>query len=305
MSGVAVTERMSMTNDVRAALLSADPRLSRFNPLERIVMYDDFNRGLNGWVELIGNYLGSLDHWRDAWRVRDDVEAGDPVRAANLLLSDCRPPMLSSATMWDVGTHGALSGTYALKVATRPIAGHLAKALKRITWRRRGRLQCELYFTFHPEPSALDLGEGDVRTFGISYDIQDDEHRYWPAIRYLNAENGVPVRRWQYHAGGDRVVHLEGFEDVPGGSGNDELCYNEIATKQNWHYLRWLIDLETRQYVELECNDRVYDLRGTGHTPLSPYPNLRTLLNLGFWVEAGADRRCFLYVDSVLLSTDA
>jgi hypothetical protein len=292
-------------DEMRQALIQANPRLSRFQPLRQIVMYDDFDHGLSGWVELIGNYFGSLEKARPDWRVRTEAEANDPVLTGNLLLNDCRPPMLSSATMWDVGTHGGLSGTYALKVATRPRKNHLAKALKRISWRARARLQCEAYFTFHPEPSALDLGEGDVRAFGISYDIQDDQHRYWPAIRYLNAENGVPVRRWQYHAGGDRVVHLDGFEAVPGSGPKDELCYNEIATKQNWHYLRWLIDLESRQYVELQCNDQLYDLRGLGHPPLKGYPNLRTLLNLGFWVEAGTDRRSFLYIDSVLLSTDA
>lgn len=297
------TSRSADADALRSVLLGLDPRLGRFDPLPRILVYDDFNTGLNGWVELIGNYLGSLDHRRDAWVVRDE-DRGDPNLETKLLLMDCRPPALSNATMWDVGTHGGMGGTYALKVASRPLKGHLAKALKRLTWRRLGLLRCELYFTFHPEPSELDLGEADFQAFGVSYDIQDDERRYWPAIRYLNAENGRPVRRWQYHASGDRVVHLDGFEPVPGGGPRDEFCYNEIATKQNWHYLSWTIDLATRQYVDLRCNDQTYDLHGLGHTPMEPYANLRTLLNLGVWVEAGADRRCFLYVDSVLLSTD-
>jgi hypothetical protein len=33
-------------------------------------------------------------------------------------------------------------------------------------------------------------------------------------------------------------------------------------------------------------------------------PNLWCLLNLGFWVETDHPRRCYLYVDSVLLSTE-
>jgi hypothetical protein len=30
---------------------SADPRLSRFSPLPRIVCIDDFDEGVNGWGE--------------------------------------------------------------------------------------------------------------------------------------------------------------------------------------------------------------------------------------------------------------
>ena len=41
--------------------LLANPRLSRFDPLERILCYDDFDAGLNGWTGLIGNYEDSLD----------------------------------------------------------------------------------------------------------------------------------------------------------------------------------------------------------------------------------------------------
>ena len=58
----------------------------------------------------------------------------------------------------------------------------------------------------------------------------------------------------------------------------------------------------TGQYVDLQCNDRVWDLSGQSHQPLPLYPNLRDLMNLGFFVETGCDRRAFLYLDSVLLS---
>ena len=39
-------------------LYQADPRLSRFNPLPRILALDEFNTGTHGWVELLGNYDG-------------------------------------------------------------------------------------------------------------------------------------------------------------------------------------------------------------------------------------------------------
>ena len=59
-----------------------DPRLSRFDPLTRIIFYDDFDEGLRGWSELIGNYEHSLDSMLPDYR-------------------DMRPPMLSNLTMWD------------------------------------------------------------------------------------------------------------------------------------------------------------------------------------------------------------
>lgn len=270
---------------VRRGVLAADPRLSAFRPLPTIIFFDDFNRGLHGWTELLGNYEDELEN------VTDYPEA-----------MDSRPPMLSSATMHDTGTAGGFHGTYSMKVATRAKQGHLAKALKRITFRTRGLLRCETYFTFHPESSTMKLGEKDVHSIGMSYDLQDDDVRYWPAIRFLNSENGERVEKWQIHRGGTRLPHLDGWEDLP--DGHQELCYNEIATKQNWHYLSWTIDLASREYVELRCNDRVWDLRERSHDPIPKYPNLRNLLNVGAYVETALDQRAFLYLDSVLLSTE-
>ena len=65
----------------------SDPFLSKFDPLARILFADDFDTGMCGWSELIGNYEGSLDTILPPFR-------------------DLRPPMLSSATMWDTGTAG-------------------------------------------------------------------------------------------------------------------------------------------------------------------------------------------------------
>ncbi len=41
--------------------LRADPRLSRFDPLSRIICLDEFSRGHCGWSQLVGNYENSLD----------------------------------------------------------------------------------------------------------------------------------------------------------------------------------------------------------------------------------------------------
>ena len=39
----------------------SQPQISRFDPMKRIIFFDDFDNGIGGWTELIGNYEGSLD----------------------------------------------------------------------------------------------------------------------------------------------------------------------------------------------------------------------------------------------------
>jgi hypothetical protein len=273
----------------------ADPRLSKFNPLSRIIFYDDFDHGLQGWSELVGNYEHSLDNMLPG-------------------LSDMRPPMLSSGTQWDTGTAGSMEGTYALKLATRPRAGHMAADLKRVTWRQRGPLRLETYFAFKPEASELLLSEVDVRAVGLMFDVQDEECRWMPHLRYLNALDGQPIHQWQFKRKREPLVkigdtgktashfHLAptGWEDVPGGQ--QRLCYNEIATKYNWHYLRVDLDLASRRIAHLQCNDRVHDVSAVAPMALPAMPNLWCMLNVLFFVETDVDKRAFLYLDSVLLS---
>jgi hypothetical protein len=290
-------------DDLRLALLRADPRLSRFDPLPRIIAYDDFDGGCQGWTPLIGNYEDSLDsvlppYW------------------------DLRGPMLSNLTVWDTGTDGSASGTYALKLATRPSVGGLAVAIKRLTFRRLGPIRLEAYFTFKPEASELRLSETDVRAVGVLFDLQDVDHpdrpaeRVMPHIRYLNAVNGEQIGKWQFKAkrepfreiGGTGKTkshfHLaaEGWEDIPGGE--QLLCYNEIATKHNWHYLRLDFDLATWSYLWLQCNDRTFDVSSLAPMRMPAMANLWCMLNTVFFVETDRDKRAFLYLDSILLSAE-
>ena len=276
---------------------SPDPRLSRFSPLPRVLWYDDFDGGLQGWTGLIGNYEGSLDAMLPGFR-------------------DLRPPMLSNATMWDTGTAGSAHGTYAMKLSTRPEAGGLAVGIKRDTWRRQGKIQLEAIVTFKPEATEMALSELDVRAVGVLFDLQDAEHRVMPHLRYLNAWEGKPVARWQYKE--DRVpirdigasgktrshFHLspEGWLDLPGEP--QRLCYNEIATKQNWHYLRVGFDLETMSFNGFRCNDRTYDLSTVRPMVMPAMANLWCMLNVVFWAETDRNKRAFLYVDSVVLSAE-
>lgn len=271
--------------------------------MRRILCYDDFDNGLQGWTGLIGNYEDSLDSLLPGYR-------------------DLRPPTLSNLSMWDTGTDGSLSGTYAMKLATRPVLGSLAVAIKRLTFRQAGPIRLEAYFTFKPEASELRLSETDVRAVGILFDLQGgDAHagtagaeRVMPHLRYLNAQNGAAVGHWQFKQsrepfhdiGGTSKTrshfHLapEGWEDMPGGT--QIMCYNEIATKQNWHYLRVDFDLEAMQYRHFQCNDRVFDVTSIEPMRMVAMQNLWCMLNVVFFVEADRAKRAFLYLDSVLLS---
>ena len=284
-------------------LLHADPVLSRFDPLSRIIFFDRFDRSLNGWTGLIGNYEDNLDSLLPGYQ-------------------DLRPPMLSNLTVWDTGSNASLSGTYALKLATRPKAGSMAVCIKRHTFRRAGPIRLEAYFTFKPEATELKLSETDVRAVGVLFDLQESDtkagqpgvQRVMPHLRYLNAQDGLAAARWQYKK--DRVVlhdiggsgktrshfHLapEGWLDLPGG--DQLLCYNEIATKQNWHYLRLDFDLETMSYLRFQCNDRVFDMTGVEPMRMPAMANLWCMLNTLFFVETDRDKRAFLYLDAVLLS---
>lgn len=270
---------------------------SRFDPLSRIILHDDFDKGLEGWTALIGNYEDSLDSVLPGYR-------------------DLRPPMLSNATMWDTGSAGALDGVYSMKLATRPEEASMAVGIKRVTWRHAGPVQLEAYVTFKPEAAELRLSELDVRAFGVLFDLQDAKERVMPHLRYLNALDGAPVGRWQYKK--DRVpmadiggtgktrshFHLssDGWIDLD--ADPQPLCYNEIATKQNWHYIRVGFDLATMSYTSFQCNDRVYDVSGIAPMVMPAMANLWCMLNVVFWVETDLDKRSFLFVDSVMLSGD-
>ena len=278
-----------------------NPALGKFNPLPRIIAYDDFDHGVCGWTQLVGNYEETLDNIKNSY--------------------DTRAPMLSSVPMFDIGSHGAMDGTYSLKIATRGQPGHFAYAVKRMTWQRLGMIQLEAFITYTVEASRLTLGDEDFRAFTIQMDLQDGfeerGRRAIPSIRYHNSQNGELRRVWQTRskymrpkvrtgtsdkasAGSTHSLRSDEFEDIP--DAYQPLCYNEVATKINWHYVRWLVDLDRLHSLEFQCNDRVYDLRGNLPVTGEAESNLSNLLNLAFAVEADADRRCLFYVDSVLLS---
>jgi len=278
---------------MQKALLRANPRLSRFSPLSRIMYFDDFDEGLNGWTALIGNYEGDLDRMHPGYR-------------------QITTPMLSNLSFWDNGTHGSLDGSYALKIATRPKAGAQNVAIKRVTYIEPCPIQIEFFFTFKPEASAQQLLETDLRSVGILLDLQNDTRRIMPHLRYLNAFEGRRVEHWQFK---EKAVPFERFSEKTVthyhladrdwqnlADHHQTLCYNEIPTKVNWQYARLGFDLRTMRYTHFQCNDIHYDMSAAGSLSIPAMTNLRGMLNVVFFVESDAARRCSLYVDSVLVS---
>jgi len=293
--------------------LSLRPDLAKFNPLSRILFYDDFDEGINGWCELIGNHDGDLDK----------------VRAVT---ADLRPPQLSNCTFFDIGTHGSMNGTYALKLATRPRAGHMSQCIKRLTFVSRGLVRFEAYFAFKAEQlfepvegwdGNVDLSELNFGDFTFSNDVCEGDQgvRYHCALRYLNTtDEGKLVQTWMYKTSVQpstkmvmsgmvlpnqdyHVVHPGDWQPVP--DGYQPLCYNELPSKINWHYLRWDFDTRLRRNTELQVNGKTMDLR---NLPVPVYDHrykgLNNLLNFCMDVRTHKPVRNFLYVDSVLVSVD-
>ena len=85
--------------------------------------------------------------------------------------------------------------------------------------------------------------------------------------------------------------------------GDQQLCYNEIATKHNWCYMRIDFDLSSMKFLGFRSNERDLDVTDSKPMTLSAMPNLWSMLNVAFWVESDADARAFFYLDRVAVST--
>ena len=130
--------------------------------------------------------------------------------------------------------------------------------------------------------------------------------RWWPALRYHNAEDGQLVQRWQANVGSEGVKDgaWEYLAD-----GQQDLGYNRAATKYQWNYLRFTFDLARREYVDFHCHGKEFDVKGRRHDPHPPLEGWRAstdkcpgLVGTGFGIEAASDKRCFLFLDSVVVS---
>lgn len=298
--------------------------LSKYKPLPHILCYDDFDHGLNGWIDLHPN------HTQEGYKARESIY--DKTKSG--------PLSLSTASYGWAGTHGSMDGIYSLKLATRPVAGRYEEmpvpgasshAIKRLSFHRpRGLYQYETWFAYTPEQDRIGLGEKDVRAFAFILDIQDDEYRYQPGLRYVNSVNGQLVKRWQFvqsiaesdkdwgygsdiEWAGNGIDPMwygyrrpdgstDAFQWLPGGE--QELVYNETDDKINWIYFRMTIDMAKREYVEMECQGKVFDMRGIKPTLAKKYARITGLINPFMWIENDTNRSVFLYSDSFCLSSE-
>ena len=295
-----------------------------FDPLPRVLVADDFDDGMNGWLDLRPNFVapGFREHSQDI----DLIHWG--------------PTMLSSATFAFGGTHGSASGTYSLKISSRaaaapvdepPAAGSMGLAIKRLAVPGDARrLRIEALMAHKVEQDRPGLGVDDLRAFGMFVDLQDDEHRYMPGVRYVNAVGGEPVRRWQYYSPTDATDqewsygadgwHKAGVDpqwfgerDADGSTvattwfedGEQHLIYNESDDKLNWTPFSLTVDLVQRSYEEFRVGGRSFRFPEGAQPTLAPaYNDIEGLLNPVFFVEADTDRRVSLFLDSVLISVE-
>lgn len=306
-------------------VITYERQLSRFRPLDNVIVFDDFDAGFNGWMDLTPNY------------VYDDYDSFPSV----VDLSSWAPTMLSSAPMRFAASHGSMEGTYSLKLTTAPHAaphtqppadGSMGIALKRLSRYGNPRLiQIEAWYSYTVTQDRPGHGEEAIRAFGFYFDIQDSEYRYMPGVRYLNSMDGELVKRWQYwklsegvtpeqwsfgvenpwcRPGIDNLWYgqrytdgsSDGYQWVP--DGQQDLLYNESPDKVNWLYFRLTVDVEKRQYVELQSMDKIFDLRSISPTLVSRYGSIDNLINPIFYVETDTDRSVNLFLDSVVYSTE-
>jgi hypothetical protein len=135
-----------------------------------------------------------------------------------------------------------------------------------------------------------------------------------PHLRYLNELEGKRMGQWQFKqrslpfravgGRGETVTHdhlnPQDWEDIA--DAKQELCYNEIPTKINWHYLRFDFDLERMRWLGFQCNDRFFECAEVESIRMPAMPNLGCMLNLVLFCESDTAKRAFFYLDSVLLS---
>jgi hypothetical protein len=293
-----------------------------FRPLPRLLTADDFDTGMCGWLDLRPNFVGP------------DFAAHDQ----EIDLEHWGPVMLSSATYPFSGTHGSAAGTYSLRLCTRypaaepdrpPAPGSMSLAIKRLSLpEQAGLLRVEALIAYTTEQDRPGLGVDAMRAFGLMIDLQDDDHRFMPGVRFVNTAGGVPQRRWQFYSRttdddatwsyGREGWHQAGIDpqwfgvrsadgstsattwfDGPG----QQPIYNETDDKINWMPFSLTVDLDRRAYHSFRFGHRRYRFPAdVGPTLAPPYAGIDHLLNPVFFVETDADRRVSLYVDSVVIS---
>lgn len=306
---------------------------SRFQPLSRILIHDVFNTGFNGWMEIMPNFCDAPD-----FEESPSIMVKHQWPSCMLSTATFRYPgshgSLSGQYSLKVSTR-PIANPY----CQPPAPGSMGHAIKRLSFHhlKRKYLQFEMWFAYTAEQDKVDgqgelpgLHEASIRAFGAGWDLQERGNRFFAGVRYLNSVDGNLQKKWQfiypsakddkdwaYGTEGDWCIkgvdpfwfgrrhpdgRHDGFKDVI--NGYQSLCYNETDCKINWQYFRLLIDTEKREYVEMQCQDKTFDLERHTIYTTAPYARIDGLMNPLVWVETDTNRRVFLYIDSVVISQE-
>ena len=196
----------------------SNPELSKFNPLSRIIAFDQFSKGFRGYTALVGNYEHTLDNVLPGFR-------------------DMNQPMLSNGTHWDTGSHGGHDGTYSLKIATRPRPRSVNMALKRFTFRKACPIQIEAYFALKPEATDLTLSAADAGAFGLVLDLQASASRSGSSsVRSNPPRTSAATTRWEKPARTITSVRMAGRTSRAGDSSSAITRFqpSTIGTISRW-----------------------------------------------------------------------
>lgn len=307
--------------------------LSRFQPLKRVLVHDVFNTGYNGWMEIMPNFNEAPDFGESP-----SIMVKHQWPPVMLSTATFRYPgshgSLSGQYSLKVSTR-PIANPY----DQPPAPGSMGHAIKRLSFHhlKRRYLQFEMWFAFTAEQDTIDgdgplpgLHESSMRAFGFGWDLQERGNRFFSGVRYLNAVDGKLQKKWQliypsskddkdwaYDTEGDWCIkgvdpfwfgkrysdgRHDGYKDIDGGQ--QSLVYNETDCKINWQYGRLLIDTEKREYVEMQCQDKTFDLKRQPIYVTPPYDRIDGLINPLVWIETDTNRRVFLYLDSVVISQE-
>ena len=195
------------------ALRWAEPELSRFDPLPRIIAFDDFDRGFCGWTQ-----------------PRRQLRAFARLDAARLcpaLPGDAVDPVDLG-----LGSHGSFDGSYASSSPRSPAPAHRtspsnvsrsASAVRSVSSSTSRSSRGERASAVR-DRRALDWFLYDLQTG----DADADSWRVMPHLRFLNADGGRHLQRWQFKR---RTTDV-----MPIGTENKTLTHYHLAP-QDWEDL--------------------------------------------------------------------
>ncbi len=138
--------------------------------------------------------------------------------------------------------------------------------------------------------SKNDWAFEQIKSIGnITFTIKTNKRIY--AIDWLNYDTDFR-RKWTFLNNVNKYQELE--------NPIQELCFN-AAYKYDWVYARLDIDLIKNEYLEFQCMERIWNLKG-----LSPYLTEETKDQLvSYGIESSvynADSDTYLYIDSTCIS---